>query len=253
MGDSDDVTFRQREFKGSRLRCLLLTHRERRDVSDFLTAISESKALVDPEQHKWSPGGFLSAKEAKLGESRLLDKTQRETIEAWWLANPKKANTPNWDLVSQANINQQSGLLLVEGKAHRGEFSKDRCGATDPKNLQQIKRRLSEANAAWNSIESGFNLSVDAHYQLSNRFAFAWKLATMKVPVVLVYLGFIDAFEMKPKRIFGSHADWQDCVLKKSKDTVPNSVWGKTFHVDGTPISLLIKSASVRIDATIHA
>lgn len=31
---------------------------------------------------------------------------------------------------------------------------------------------------------------------MSNRFAWAWKLATMEVPVVLVYLGFLNATEM---------------------------------------------------------
>ena len=34
-------------------------------------------------------------------------------------------------------------------------------------------------------------ISRDTHYQLSNRVAYAWKLASLGVPNVLIYLGFI--------------------------------------------------------------
>jgi hypothetical protein len=45
----------------------------------------------------------------------------------------------------------------------------------------------------------GWTLSRDSHYQLTNRFAWAWKLASMGVPVVLGYLGFQGAAEMKDR------------------------------------------------------
>lgn len=33
-------------------------------------------------------------------------------------------------------------------------------------------------------------ISRDSHYQFANRLGFAWKLASIGVPTVLVYLGF---------------------------------------------------------------
>jgi hypothetical protein len=38
-----------------------------------------------------------------------------------------------------------------------------------------------------------FHISRDNRYQMSNRFAWSWKLASVGVPVVLVYLGFVGA------------------------------------------------------------
>lgn len=35
-----------------------------------------------------------------------------------------------------------------------------------------------------------FDLDVSRHYQLANRVAYAWKLADLGLPVVLLYLGF---------------------------------------------------------------
>jgi hypothetical protein len=63
-------------------------------------------------------------------------------------------------------------------------------------NSGQIENALIEATVAWNALGSGFALSANSHYQLSNRFAFAWKVAKMGTPVVLLYLGFLDAQEM---------------------------------------------------------
>ena len=56
---------------------------------------------------------------------------------------------------------------------------------------------MSEANQALNQTLPGWALSSKRHYQLSNRFAWAWKLADLRLPVVLVYLGFLKANEMR--------------------------------------------------------
>jgi len=46
-----------------------------------------------------------------------------------------------------------------------------------------------------------WQLSRDSLYQLANRFAWAWKIASLGVPVALVYLGFIAADQMKGRKL----------------------------------------------------
>ncbi|HXS19814.1 MAG TPA: hypothetical protein VN735_01220 [Steroidobacteraceae bacterium] len=245
------ITFRAREFKGSRLRCLLLTSQVAPDVSTFLTLLVAPHASV-PIDGRWAPRGFLEPDEAKLGESPgFLPEADRDTLTRWWLARSSRANTPNWDIVSTCRIGDRAGLILVEAKAHQGEFADDRCGATNEDNYRQIEGALLQAETAWNTMIPGFALSAGSHYQLGNRFAFAWKLATMGTPVVLVYLGFLNAGEMERgnRVLLRDHARWRDFVLQTSKDTVPPEVWDRTFNVNGTALTVLIRSAVVEIDA----
>lgn len=174
-------------------------------------------------------------------------------LTGWWLAQPGAANTPNWDLVSTCRINSRDGLVLVEAKAHEGELSAGSCGATNQENLKQIKKALAEANVAWNALASGAALSAVSHYQLSNRFAFAWKLTTMGIPVVLIYLGFLDAHEIEygGRILLRDHAEWRRRVLAQSKGIIPETVWDKTVDVGGTPLTVVIKSAVVGVHANL--
>jgi hypothetical protein len=250
-GAERTIEFREREFKGSRLRCLLLTSQSEAEVAHFLTSLVAPHASVSTED-RWSPRGFLEPEEARLGEtSGLLPEDARDALTTWWLAKPGRANTPNWDLAATCRIDDRSGLVLVEAKAHENELADDRCGATDQENSEQIEKALAEATAGWNSLLPGFNLSAHSHYQLRNRFAFAWKMAFMGIPVILIYLGFLEAREMQSANriVFTSHAQWRSCVLERSKDTIPQAVWDKTFDVNGTPLTVLIRSAIVGIDA----
>jgi len=241
------LTFRDREFKGSRFRCLLATSQEPKDVVAFLAALVESHATVEPNA-KWAPRGFRGPDEAKLGETvGVLSETDRQTITNWWLAVPGRANTPNWDLVSQCTIGGKSSLILVEAKAHEGELDDDRCGARNKANCDQIKGAIAEANGAWNQLSPGFALSADSYYQLSNRFAFAWKLAELGTPVILVYLGFLNAEEMMGRKILRSLDQWRKCVEAKTCSHVPRDVWDKTFDVNGTPLTVLIRAANVAV------
>ena len=251
------ITFREREFKGSRYRCLLLTSDTPAKVSTFLTSLVAPHATVTPKDH-WAPRGFLNPDEAKLGETPgFLPEADREAVTRWWLAKPGRANTPNWDMVSTCQINNRQGLILIEAKAHEGEFADDRCGATNRQNFQQIENALGEATVAWNSLTTGFALSADSHYQLSNRFAFAWKLAKMRIPVVLVYLGFLDAYEMENRSrvLLRNDAQWRHCVMAGSKGTIPEAAWDRRFavaggdDVEGTPLTVPIRSAVVGIEA----
>jgi hypothetical protein len=245
------ITFREREFRGSRLRCLLLTNSASKDIAVFLNSLVTPHALVTTEDH-WAPRGFLEPDEAKLGETPgFLSEADRAVLNRWWLAQRGRANTPNWDLVSTCQIKDRRGLILAEAKAHEAELSDDQSGATNPENSKQIDNALAEATVAWNALASGFALSANSHYQLSNRFAFAWKLAKMGTPVVLLYLGFLEAQEMEGRSriLFKDHAQWRRCLMARSKGTIPEDAWDRTFDVDGTPLTILIGSAVVGIYA----
>ena len=68
------VTFQERDFKGSRLRCMLLTSDASNKVAEFLNSLVAPHAVVTPKD-RWAPRGFLEPDEAKLGETPgfLLD------------------------------------------------------------------------------------------------------------------------------------------------------------------------------------
>lgn len=241
-----------RDFKGSRLRCLLATHRARAKVARFLGDTSGPVAELD-ESDCWLPRGFLHPEEATLTETEgLLEEEHRKELRTWWLAEPDGAKTPSWDIASTCRIDGRPGLLLVEAKAHVSELQRDQgdcCKAKNPKNIQRIEQALAEAQAGWNKLVPGFCLSATRHYQMSNRFAFAWKLASMQVPVILAYLGFLNAEEMKGKNLLCCHCRWEQCVVEHSDGIVPSEVWGRKFSVSNTPLIVLIRSANVQIDA----
>src|SRR4051794_8992126 len=102
--NDDTLTFRKRELKGSRLRCLMATHQSDQKVAEFLTSLVQPYAAVDPA-YQWAPRGFLHPGEAKWGETPVLfSDSNREVVTAWWFKVGGSANPPNWDLVSPAMI-----------------------------------------------------------------------------------------------------------------------------------------------------
>lgn len=250
----NSVTFKKRDFKGSRFRCLMLTSLPDNTLAETLTGLVTPHAIVNPN-HLHSPRGFLHPDEAKLGETPgFLSDLQREEITSWWLEETRNANTPNWDFVSQCRIGDRDGLILVEAKSHEGEFhtKSDRCGATHPGNAARIREAIADANEGWNGILPGFNLSGDSHYQLSNRFAFAWKLASMGIPALLVYLGCLNCEEMNDgkRRLLRSGEPWTNIVTEKSRGVVPESAWNRSFDVNGTMLSTLISAAEVNLSVS---
>jgi hypothetical protein len=199
----------------------------------------------------WMPQGNRKPDEAKLDiASRLLPDVELTGLKSWWLVVPKGANTPNWDIATTCTFGSRKGVLLVEAKADEHKFS--HAGKRAPstqngfRNEAQIGDAIAEANTALGGKDAGWGLSRDRCYQLSNRFARAWKLASLGVPVVLLYLGFLKADEMGDGA-FGAPADWIRCVLEHSKGVVPDSVWGKPIDVGGTPIWPLIASRTINL------
>lgn len=243
-----------KEQRGSRARCVLFTDGTRAEVAKRLTALVAPHAFVDPVRHVWAPNGLANPGEGKLGETKpFLSDKQREEISNWWLAiRHPNANTPNWDIVSQATIGDREGLVLVEAKAHDKELTKEEAGKLiDAKASQDscsnhdgIGKCVDEASRAL-SLATGLNwhLSSNSHYQMSNRFAWSWKVTTMGMPVVLVYLGFLNADEMQDRGLpFDNHEQWKQLVESQSQTLFPNAVWGRAWGVNGNELFPLVRS-----------
>ena len=255
-----------KDNRGSRPRCVLFMHGCREDVAERLTRLVDLPGVsVSPDDDMWMPYG----KPVLLGDGSWdctpvneaqLDKAPElfpcapdvpQELASWWLAvrlgNPR---TPTWDIASTCNIQGKKGLLLVEAKAHEKELSES--GKSEPsssnsqKNHERIGQAIDEANRALRSATSckGWNLSRDSHYQLSNRFAWAWKLGFARHPVVLLYLGFLNAEDMDDDStcIFRSEAEWERTLKDHCKGIVPEACWGKRIDIAGTPMIPIIRA-----------
>ena len=136
--------------------------------------------------------------------------------------------------------------MLVEAKAHAAELKRAGHGIANEQNLGRIRGAIDEAKAALGKFGSGWCLSCDSHYQLANRFAWSWKLASLGIPVVLVYLGFLNASEMADQgEPFRDTKAWERCVLGHSAGVVPPGVWEDGVDVSGTPLRAIIRSVEL--------
>jgi len=207
------------------------------------------------------PQGFENTDEATLPEAEgLLPEDVRLELRRWWLAVPSNnARTPNWDIASSCTIEDKPGVVLIEAKAHDQELIKEETGrknieapvsASARRNLLRIDWAIKDANAGLTE-DTGLTwaLSRDWNYQMSNRFAWAWKLTDLGIPVVLVYLGFLNANEMSDRgKPFADAADWQNVVKRHSQSLFPATVWGQRWTCGGQPLIPLIRSLDVPLN-----
>jgi hypothetical protein len=207
--------------------------------------IAGPHAVVDPAVDQWMPEGYSAPAEAKLGEALgFLTAEQRGQITNWWLAKVPHANTPNWDLASTAMIEGRRGLVLVEAKAHVNELSREgKLSIGHPANHERIQRAIAEANSGLSASLSGWALSRDVSYQLANRFAWSWKLASMGVPVVLIYLGFFEGREMRDLGpLLVDALSWNRLVKAHARPHVPESAWERSIAIGTASVTPLIRS-----------
>jgi len=200
------------------------------------------------------PQGFIRTEEAQLGRvDSLLDPAIGDCLINWWLAVPKAGRVPHWDIASTCTIEGRSGLLLVEAKAHDQELIKEDAGKKREKvesvdslrNRAQIDSCMHRANISLTSeTKLLWSLSIEHHYQLSNRFAWAWKLTELGIPIILVYLGFLNAEEMYDQGVpFSEHMRWENLVKSQSTALFPEDVWNNRWKVLGQPLIPLIISS----------
>jgi hypothetical protein len=243
-----------RVYRGSRKHILDWTDlKEDAFLSSLNDLLHPTAAIVGPSQ-VWMPRGYDRPKEAKLHASyaTFLSKALRRQLSDWWLVHKRGANVPNWDLVATCSIGGQHGLVLVEAKAHENELSpagKDlRANASDNsrENHEQIGRAIEEARAALDRIVPGVGISRDRHYQLSNRVAFAWKLASLGVPSILMYLGFIGdegIEDVGPH--FRSETHWRETVWDYMKPVLPSDFVERPIPCGSATMQLIIRSRGV--------
>ncbi len=250
-----------KDNRGSRPRCVLLMDGEKDEVASRLTRLVglPGEVSVAPSD-TWMPHGKPVRKndgswdkkptaEARLDRpNSLVDPKIQKELQAWWLAVVRgAANTPNWDIASTCLIRGEGGLLLIEAKAHPSELSQAGKSLPSSKNSQsnhdQIGRAIAEANKAFQAVTGKkWGLSRDSHYQLSNRFAWSWKLALLGIPVVLVYLGFLNAQDMaREGRLFQSEANWEHTLKDYCDGVVDDTCWGQWLDFRGVPLIPLIR------------
>jgi hypothetical protein len=185
---------------------------------------------------------------------RLLPPSLNAQLGEWWLpADRREARTPNFDIASTCTIDGAPGMLLVEAKAHETELLKETAGrrsAEDDSEARKASHRTIEAaiESARRGLEAAtqltWGISRDSHYQMSNRFAWSWKLAELGIPVVLVYLGFLKATDMTKlgENPFANAGAWEVLVRSHSAPLFPGNVWGERWSVNGVPFIPLIRS-----------
>lgn len=237
--------------RGSKPRCHFITHGTEKNISARLTSLIEPWGTVS-DHDTWMPLGFDVPEEPQLHRAtRLVARAEdRDAMKNWWLANPTPtASTPNWDIASTCSIGEHPGLLLIEAKAHKGELRNEEGGKKfTPKssraNHERIALAVDEANHDLRMATNfDWTLSSDRCYQMSNRFAWSWKLCTLGYPIVLVYLGFIGANEMSNP--FDQDIDWDNAVRQHSAPLFPPEIWNRRLAVHGRAFIPIIRSRSV--------
>jgi len=184
-------------LRGSRKHVLDWTSRAsfQRSLVELVRPVAVSVDAAD----LWMPRGHKEPKEARLesfGPRAYPNLEVWPRLETWWLSHTAGANTPNWDVAAACRVNDTPGLILIEAKANVPELSAagkplgQEASENSRQNHERIGAAIKEASDALGGPQRGVRLSRDHSYQLSNRIAFAWRLASWGIPVVLVYLGF---------------------------------------------------------------
>jgi len=184
-------------IRGSRKHVLDWTSQPR-FLPELLASLQPAECRLGPAS-TWQPMGHRAPAEARLerfGPVALPGHGAWPALTTWWLRHARGANTPNWDIALSCEVEGRPGLVLVEAKANVPELStagkRQDFGVSErsAENHAQIGAAISEAQSALSSYVPGITIDRDRHYQLSNRLAFGWRLASLGVPIVLLYLGF---------------------------------------------------------------
>lgn len=139
-------------------------------------------------------------------DNNNVDDLSRHSLKAWLLQNnsyqrvlgnwwPHQGRNPSWDIeVRPCTIQDSPGLLLIEARVpdSSGKNLEVNASHDSQGNHIQICQAITQAVASLQlATESPWLISRDHLYQLSNRVAWAWRLAYLDIlPVVLYYRGY---------------------------------------------------------------
>lgn len=173
-------------------------------------------------------------------------------LAGWWLVHRGGANKPNWDLVFACNISGRRGLVLVEAKAHERELTRagkrQRSNASlrSKDNHERIGKAITEAGHALNAIIPGVNLSRDKHYQLVNRLAYSWKIASMGMPVILLYLGFTgDEGIGDVGKTIENDDHWKRLMCRYTEGILPENFSETSLDCGKASMKMIVRSRTV--------
>ena len=246
-----------KDRSGSKPRCHWLTHGTRERVANRLTGLVKPWGAVSVND-RWMPDGFCRIEEAQLHKvPELLSQEDFDRLGDWWLAvRSDTSQTPNWDIVSTCRVNGHMGMLLVEAKAHNKELKAKDKATAGSRNFSHIGNCMERTNVSLaNQTKPGWALSHEHHYQMSNRFAWAWKLTELGYPVILIYLGFLNTEEMckgKERRPLSDHAEWECLVKDHSQSLFSEEVWDRQWSDNGQPFVPCIRSLEMAYDVPIE-
>lgn len=226
------------------------------DSPDFFTSINsmiqEEGAFVALSDN-WLPLGIKNPREGQLKEflgTNFSSQLAKDFV-TWWLAIPKY-RTPNWDFISTCQIKGQKGILLIEAKAHKGELNgeshgknlKSNASTESEDNHKKIRSAIEITNDGINNFKNEVSISIDNCYQLSNRVANAWWLANQGIPVVLIYLGFLNVQEMNygGRKILTNLNEWETCFREHAKQVGVENIIGEWVDCGRSGFKLIVKS-----------
>lgn len=240
-------------FRGSRKRILDWTSKP-----EFCAELLQLMAPVEVRvsgRSRWMPRGHVAPGEARLetfGPEALPDVSAWPSLQTWWLAHKDGANTPNWDLALSCQIGGRPGLVLVEAKANvpelnaSGKVLEPAASSGSRDNHNQIGVAIREACLQLRRISPAVSISRDSHYQLSNRVAFTWKLASLGVATILVYLGFYGDEGIKDVgEPIKSAQGWNDVFGAYAYSVVPKDLFERRIDCGAAPMWLLVRSRQV--------
>lgn len=241
------------QFRGSRKHVLDWTSQPEFCV-ELLQTVMPAEARITSAS-RWMPRGYAAPDEARLetfGPEILADRRIWEQLRKWWLAHEEGANTPNWDIALGCEIDGRPGAILVEAKANVPELNAARksvrldASEASAANHQQIGAAIAEACTGLRRFNEAIAISCDTHYQLSNRIAFTWKLATLGLPTVLLYLGFLgDEGIRNVGEPFSDDAHWQRVFNQYANSVVPLNLFERRLECGVAPAWFLARSRRV--------
>jgi hypothetical protein len=240
-------------YRGSRMHVLDWTEQEN-FVTDLLGLVPDAGIARLTANSMWMPRSYRQPDEALLerfGPRAIPNHPAWEQFAQWWLVDD--GYSLNWDIVVACELLGNRGLILVEAKAHANEFAVQGKPAPDATNARNeethdgIGQAIEQARDGLAKSGLETSISRDACYQLSNRVAFTWKLATLGIPTALVYLGFLGDEGMSG---VGPHFDGEE-HWRRAFEAHANLVNARALFQDeptylgNTPAWFLVRSRSV--------
>lgn len=228
----------------------------------FLPTLRELVASVNfviSDDAPRQPKGRSDHRESELvgRNETFLSRDEGDKLCSWWLVHRRGARLPTWDLVVAASDSfGRRALILVEAKAHAMELSEagkllvrrrtpEQRKRSDA-NHQRIAEAIAEATMALRGTNPKIALSRDRSYQFANRIAFAWKLASLGVPVALLYLGFLgDRSISSTKDCFLTSKDWMDAFHGHAGEHLPVEFHDREIRCGAASFWLLVRELQV--------